>query len=170
MFLGIILERSTGVTVSTYFEQKIWAKIGAEYAASWSLDSEKSHFEKMESGINFYATDFMKIGSMVLHNGFWNGTQIINKDWLDHSTLYEFPIKADEYENSFLEGKNIGYQYSWYSTPSNLSSYDRFAWGKSDQILYISPIHDLVLLRTGKTDGGISNWIDVIKEIIETMK
>lgn len=170
LLLGIILERSTGVSVSTYFEQKIWQKIGAEYAASWSLDSEKSHFEKMESGINFCATDFLKIGSMVLHDGYWNETQIIHKDWLDRSTLCEFPLDTKEYENSFLEGKNIGYQYSWYSTPSDSSNYDRFAWGKSDQILYISPIHNLVILRTGKTDGGISNWIDVIKEIIETMK
>lgn len=74
LLLGIILERSTGISVSKYFEREIWQKIGAEYNASWSLDSNKSGFEKMESGINFRAVDFIKIGSMVLHEGFWNGT------------------------------------------------------------------------------------------------
>lgn len=166
LLLGIILERSTGISVSKYFEREVWQKIGAEYNASWSLDSNKSGFEKMESGINFCAVDFLKIGSMVLHKGFWNGTQVINSEWLNLSTLCEFPIDNNEYEGSFLEGKNICYKYMWYCTPSAQSGYDIVAWGKSDQILYISPINNLVILRTGKTDGGVSNWVQTIKELI----
>lgn len=166
LLLGIILERSTGVSVSEYFEREIWRKIGAENSASWSLDGNKSCFEKMESGINFRAVDFVKIGSMVLHEGFWNGTQVINGEWLNLSTLCEFPIDNSQYQGSFLEGKNIGYKYMWYCTPSVQSGYDIIAWGKSDQILYISPSNNLVILRTGKTDGGVSNWVETIKGII----
>ncbi|MDE5756555.1 MAG: beta-lactamase family protein [Clostridia bacterium] len=166
LLLGIILERSTGVSVSQYFQSKIWQKIGAEYDASWSLDSEKTGFEKMESGINFNAVDFMKIGSMVLHDGYWNGQQIINGDWLDVSTSCEFPLNNYEYKNSFLDDKNIGYKYMWYSVPTEQSRYDIVAWGKSDQILYISPANNIVVLRTGKTDGGVDNWVEVIKDII----
>lgn len=166
LLLGIVLERSTRVTVSEFFEREIWRKIGAEYDASWSLDGKKSGFEKMESGINFRAADFIKIGSMVLHGGFWNGTQIINGDWLRLSTLCDFPLKSAEYENTFLDGKNVGYKYMWYSTPSAQGGYDVIAWGKSDQILYISPATDTVVLRTGKTDGGVKNWVEAIKGII----
>lgn len=166
LLLGIILERSTESTVSGFFEREIWQKIGAEHDASWSMDSLKSGFEKMESGINFRAMDFVKIGSMVLHDGFWNGAQVINTDWLKNSTLCEFPLNADEYNGSFLAGKNIGYKYMWYSTPSPQSGYDIFAWGKSDQILYISPANDTVILRTGKTDGGVSNWVEAIQNIV----
>ena len=166
LLLGIILERSTGVSVSQYFQNEIWQKIGAEYDSSWSLDSDKSGFEKMESGINFNAVDFIKIGSMILHNGYWNRQQIIDNDWLDVSTSCKFPLNNDEYKNTFLDGKNIGYKYMWYSVPSNQSGYDIVAWGKSDQILYISPANDIVVLRTGKTDGGVDNWVNVIKGII----
>lgn len=166
LLLGIILERSTGVSVSQFFEREIWQKIGAEHDASWSLDGDKSGFEKMESGINFRAVDFIKIGSMVLHQGFWNGTQIINGDWLEASASSIFPIDGKDYENSFLSGKNIAYKYMWYCTPSYNSGYDIVAWGKSDQILYISPANDMVILRTGKTDGGVSNWVETIKGII----
>lgn len=166
LLLGLILERSTGQSVSQFFEREIWQKIGAEYDASWSLDSKKSGFEKMESGINFHAVDFLKIGSMVLHNGYFNGTQIINDEWLKSSTLCDFPINTAEYENTFLSGKNIGYKYMWYSTPSAQSGYDIIAWGKSDQILYISPANNIVILRTGKTDGGVSNWVETIKNIV----
>ena len=165
LLLGIILERSTGVSVSQFFEKEIWQKIGAEYDASWSLDSDKSGFEKMESGINFRAVDFLKIGSMVLHNGHWNGTQVINSHWLNESTLCQFPINSAEYSNSFLANKNIGYKYMWYCAPSNQGDYDIIAWGKSDQILYISPTNNLVILRTGKTDGGVENWVDLLQKL-----
>ena len=124
----------------------------------------------MESGINFRAEDFIKIGSMVLHNGFWNGTKIISSDWLKLSTLSAFPINNSEYENSFLAGRNIGYKFMWYSTPSAQSGYDIVAWGKSDQIMYISPENDLVILRTGKTDGGVSDWVETIKGIAANLK
>lgn len=170
LLLGIILERSTGVSVSQFFEREIWQKIGAEYSASWSLDSEATGFEKMESGINFHAVDFVKIGSMVLHGGYWNGTQIISDEWLKTSTLCEFPLNDSEYANSFLSGKNIGYKYMWYCTPSAQSGYDIIAWGKSDQILYISPATSTIILRTGKTDGGVSNWVEILRELITNIE
>lgn len=170
LLLGIILERSTGMTVSKFFEREIWQKIGAEHYASWSMDSEKSAFEKMESGINFRAVDFLKLGSMVLHGGYWNGTQVIGSDWLEDSTRCEFSLNNSEYENSFLAGRNIGYKYMWYCTPGADGGYDIIAWGKSDQILYISPANDIVILRTGKTDGGVSDWAATIKGIIAEMR
>lgn len=166
LLLGIILERSTGVKVSDYFQEKIWGPVGAEYSASWSLDSEKSGFEKMESGINFCAVDFIKIGSMVLHNGSWNGNRIIGEDWLEQSVLSTFPLNPDEYAGTFLEHRNIGYKYMWYSCPSEQSGFDIFAWGKSDQILYISPANHTVILRTGKSDGGVSDWIKILQFIV----
>lgn len=165
LLLGIILERCTGKTVSRLFECEIWQKIGAQYNASWSMDSRKSGFEKMESGINFKSVDFIKFGSMVLHGGYWNGTRIIGEDWLNTSTMCEFPINSDEYANSFLADKNIGYRYMWYCTPSARTGYDIAAWGKSDQILYISPSNGTVILRTGKTDGGVSNWVEVLRKL-----
>jgi CubicO group peptidase (beta-lactamase class C family) len=48
----MILERATDRPVATYLSQKIWRPLGMEADGSWSLDSEASGFEKMESGIN----------------------------------------------------------------------------------------------------------------------
>jgi CubicO group peptidase (beta-lactamase class C family) len=58
LLLGMILERATGRPVSAYLSQKIWRPLGMEADGSWSLDSEASGFEKMESGINARAIDF----------------------------------------------------------------------------------------------------------------
>ena len=84
------------------------------YGTSWSLD----RFEKMESGINFWAIDFIKIGSMVLRQGYWNQNQIINHQWLKLSTISAYSFLDEEYQNTFLENRHITYQYMWYNYPS----------------------------------------------------
>ncbi len=49
---GMIIERATGMLVAEYLQERIWKPMGPEFQASWSLDSETSGFEKMESGVN----------------------------------------------------------------------------------------------------------------------
>lgn len=177
VFLGRALAHwDSHITDYKIFPERIIPKSGKPYLyekdidslleASWSLDGKKSGFEKMESGINFRSIDFIKIGSAVLHGGRLNSEEIIGEDWLKSSTLCEFPINNKEYENSFLADKNIGYKYMWYSTLSLRSGNDIIAWGKSDQIMYISSDFNTVILRTGKTDGGVSNWVETLKNLI----
>ena len=92
---GMILERVTGMPVAKYLEKTIWQPLGMEYPASWSLDSEATAFEKMESGINARAIDFARFGLLFLHNGRWNGQQVISKQWVKESTA---PDPADQRE------------------------------------------------------------------------
>ncbi|MFT4146475.1 MAG: serine hydrolase [Mobilitalea sp.] len=165
LLLGIILERSTGRSVSEYFEQSFWQEIGSEYDASWSLDSDKTQFEKMESGLNFRSIDYIKLGSMLLNDGYWNNQQIINQNWIQRSVFVDFPINEDEYEGSILEGMNIGYGYMWYSRPSTYAGMDFWSWGKYNQIMYMSPENDIVILRTGSTSGDVQDFSKVLADI-----
>jgi CubicO group peptidase (beta-lactamase class C family) len=59
-------------------QEKIW-QLGMEFPATWSLDSKKHGFAKMESGLNGRAIDFATFGSLLLHNGTWNGRQLISR-------------------------------------------------------------------------------------------
>lgn len=149
LLLGMILERSTGVSVSKYLEEKIWKKVGAQYDASWSLDSESSGFEKMESGLNFRTVDMAKIGSMLLHRGSWNSQTCVSQAWLDRSVVTAEPMNES----------GIGYGYMWYSFPNEKGGYDYFAHGNHGQYLYISPQNDTVIVRTGTDEGEIDTWI-----------
>ena len=169
LLLGIILERSAGMSVSEYFERSFWRQIGSEYDASWSLDSDKTRFEKMESGLNFRSIDFVKIGSMLLNDGYWNGRQIINPNWIRTSAIVDFPINENEYADTFLEGRNIGYGYMWYSRPSPSGGVDFWAWGKYDQILYVSPANNMVILRTGSKNGNVLDYSEVLENITITI-
>lgn len=66
--------------------------------------------------------------------------------------------------------KRLEKAFVLYSAPSyDLKRYDIIAWEKSDQILYISPSNDTVILRTGKTDGGVSDWVGALKELINSI-
>ena len=65
----MILERTTGMTVTEYLQTRLWDKLGMEFGGSWSTDSEASDFEKMETGVNARAIDFAKLGVLFLNSG-----------------------------------------------------------------------------------------------------
>lgn len=165
LLLGIILERSTGMHVADYFQKKIWDKAGAESEASWSLDSEKSGFEKMESGLNFKSIDYAKIGSMLLHRGKWNGQTVIGTQWLDRSLVAPEPLAQSDIDSPFLKGKSVGYQYMWYSIDNAKGGKDFFSAGKYGQYIYVSPENDTVVVRTGLSEGGLDWWPETLRDI-----
>jgi len=67
--LGLILERTTGMTATQYLQTRIWNPLGMEFDGSWSTDSVGSDFEKMETGVNARAIDFAKFGVLYLNGG-----------------------------------------------------------------------------------------------------
>jgi CubicO group peptidase (beta-lactamase class C family) len=76
LLIGLVLERATGMSVSQFMATRLWQPLGAEFDASWSLDSEGDAFEKMESGLNVTPVDYVRFGLLVLHGGEWNGRRL----------------------------------------------------------------------------------------------
>ncbi len=165
LLLGMILERSTGRSVAQYFQERIWDKVGAEHEASWSMDGEETGFEKMESGLNFLAIDYAKIGSMLLHRGQWNGNAVVSTQWLDRSLVAPQPLSAYDIDSPFLAGVEVGYQYMWYSIDDGKGGHDFFAAGKYGQYLYVSPAHQAVIVRCGKSAGSVDWWPEVLRQV-----
>ncbi len=152
LLLGIILERATGRSVSKYLEEKIWKPIGAEYPASWSLDHQG--FEKMESGINARAIDFLKIGRLYLQNGMWNDNEIVSTEYIRESTsLSEDPVLNN------IRGGDFSYKYYWWLYPRPEGRNDYWADGNLGQFIYVSPETDIVIVRHGKA-YNYGGWPD----------
>jgi CubicO group peptidase (beta-lactamase class C family) len=139
LLIGLVLERSTGRPVAEYLEEKIWKPLGMEAPASWSLDSERHGFEKMESGLNALAIDFAKFGRLYLNRGNWNGVQIIPEAWVDEST------RLDTTTDPALH-----YQYFWWVNPDAPTHF--YAAGRHGQFIYIVPEHDLVFVHYSRSD------------------
>jgi CubicO group peptidase (beta-lactamase class C family) len=151
LLVGMILERATGMPVARYMEEKLWKPMGMEADGSWSLDSTRSGFEKMESGVNARARDFGRFGMLFAREGSWEGDQLISRGWVEEST------RADTSTDP-----SIDYQYFWWvNTPKGEASHFS-ARGKYGQYIYVAPEKDLVIVRLGKQEGkrGYDYWIE----------
>jgi CubicO group peptidase (beta-lactamase class C family) len=167
---GMILERATRMHVAEYLQEKIWKPMGAEFPASWSLDSEESGFEKMESGINARAIDYARFGLLFLHNGFWNGTQILPEDWVVESTQ---PLRPDTrtWETASTWPEYGGYyKYHWWGINNDDGSHDFYAQGKYNQIVYVAQRKNVVVVRLGDSLDDNVRWPLVIHNIVDQLK
>lgn len=166
---GILLERVTGMHVAEYLQERFWKPMGAEFPASWSLDSKASGFEKMESGINARAIDFARFGLIFLHNGSWNGVQILPESWVRESTE---PLRPDlrtwETMGNWLSYGGY-YKYHWWGINNPDGSYDFYAHGRYDQIIYIAPRKNVVIVRLGDALDPNVMWPLVIHYIVDQL-
>ena len=164
LLLGLILERATGTSATDYLQEKIWDPVGVQYPGSWSLD--ENGFEKMESGINARAVDFAKFGRLFLHNGNWNGIQVVPAEWVAESTQADTSIDyASYYYDDFIFADGQGYyKYMWWGIQRDEQNYDFMALGNLGQYIYISPQKNLIILRFGESFGkfgGSQGWVDM---------
>jgi CubicO group peptidase (beta-lactamase class C family) len=158
LLLGMVLERATAMSVSEYMATRLWQPLGAQDDATWSLDSEESGFEKLESGLNVSAADYARFGGLFLHDGEWNGTEIVPAEWVRSATA------ADTTTDPALH-----YQYFWWV---DLDRPGRFyGLGNFGQYLYVAPDADTVMVRLGR-DWGVDNdtWLAILRDIADSLR
>ena len=138
--LAMILERATGVTLSTYLQDKIWKRIGMQYEATWSLDNKgKDPIEKAFSNINCTAIDLVKIGKLYLNYGSWDGDQILTKDFICEATCRDT-----------TDGSCWDFQYNIRFDPMQYDYY--YSRGLYGQLIFIYPEKNIIIVRVGEAD------------------
>jgi CubicO group peptidase (beta-lactamase class C family) len=143
--LGHILDKVLeGKTITDYFYEKIWHPLDMEYEGSWSLDRKRNGIEKTFCCVNARARDFAKIGRLFLHNGNWEGQQLVSEDWVKASTKVDTTAGSAKY-----------YQYQWW-LPSEEG--DFLANGILGQYIYVYPKKNLIFVRLGKNKGDVQWW------------
>ena len=154
--LGMILERTTGMSVSAWTQSRLWDPLGMEFDGAWTLDSEAAGFEKMEAGLNARAIDFAKLGRLFLNEGTWDGVRIVSPEWVATATGVDPADRAP--------GPPIGrfYALMWWGVARSSGAPDYYAAGDHGQYIYVSPQDRVVIVRTGVEYGvPSSRWIDV---------
>lgn len=161
LLLGLILERATGQSVSDYLSQKIWTRLGAEAPASWSLDSRRSGFEKMESGLNARAVDFVKFGLLFLDGGARDGRQIVPRAWVEASTCHDPAVAGPASSPPGQEWARMrDYGYLWWLDPKAPGRF--YGMGNLGQVLYVAPDRNAVLARFGGSFADV-DWVGVLR-------
>ena len=160
ILMGLVLERTTGMSLSAYMETRLWQPMGAEADGSWSLDSETSGYEKVFVGINARAIDFAKLGWLYLNEGRNRDHQVVPAAFVDEATGVDTTTDPASY-----------YQYYWWIDEYRDSYY---AQGDHCQYIYIDPAADLVLVRHGQecgdTDTVDVDWVGFLGGLVEWLE
>ena len=140
IILGFIIEKVTEQTISEYFSEKIWQKIGAKNNALWTLDHENGT-EKAYCCFYSNARDYARVGQLLLNNGLWDNERIISEDYLNDATCPAYYLKSNGKPVDFY-----GYQI-WTAYYKNLDIY--FFRGILGQYTIMIPEKNIVIVRLG---------------------
>jgi CubicO group peptidase (beta-lactamase class C family) len=157
LLLGLVLERATGTSVSNYMATRLWQALGAGSDASWNLDSERSGFEKLESGLNATAVDYARFGLLFLHGGRWKGKRVVSEEWVRAATAAQ---TTTDYDNA--------YGYFWWVDAKRPGNF--YAFGNYGQYIYVAPGANVVIVRSGR-DRGVDNhtWLDIFRAVTDQL-
>ena len=152
--LGLLLRRVTGRSITDYFQEKLWQPLGAESDASWVTDLYGA--EITFCGLNATLRDYVKFGLLYLHEGKLNGKQILSEQWVKESITPDRPdLQAGNTDEKEYGG--FGYQYQWWIPPN--SDGDFAAMGHRGQFIYVSPKHQVVIVKTSAAEKSLTTEI-----------
>lgn len=147
--LGLLIKEVAQMSVSQYFEHKIWKPMGAQYSAYWNLDSDDQ--EISFAGLNASLVDYLKFGNLFLLKGMRNNQQIIPKKWVEKSIQESHkPWLGDQ-----LLLSKLGYGYQWWVP--NDGENDYLALGVWGQYIYVNPKKEVVIVKTSTDPNYMKN-------------
>lgn len=165
--LGMVITAATGRTITDYMQEKLWTPMGMEHDAYWLIDG--SGMEMVLGGLNATLRDFAKIGSLFLHKGNWNGSQIVPTDWVRVSTTPDAPHLMPGGDGYF------GYGYQWWIPPGDEGEF--MAMGVYNQNIYINPTTKTVIAKLSanhnyndnsflpsRTDMAVEMYREILKK------
>jgi CubicO group peptidase (beta-lactamase class C family) len=138
--LAFVLEKATGKSISAYASEKLWIPLGASKSAFWSLD-HKDGVEKAYCCFNSNARDFARIGALYMHQGSFNGNQIVPADYVQQSIV---PANLVDEENK----PNDRYGYSWWMLDYK-GMHIYYARGILGQYVVAIPDKNILMVRLG---------------------
>jgi hypothetical protein len=150
--LAYIFQKETGQDIEKYGGTYLFAPLGMKYF--WKRTP--MGVVDTEGGLFLSGPDLAKLGYLYLHDGSWDGQQIVSKDWVKQS-LAPF-IDAEE---------GFKYGFKWWLLPrTDRQGYVWMARGFGGQILMVYPEEDLIVVFTGwnilKDEAGSKELVNRI--------
>lgn len=165
LLLGLVLERTTGMPVSKWLEVALWQPAGMAGGASWSLDSEASGFEKLESGLNARALDFARFGQLFLDDGVaLDGRRVVAAVDVRAATAPDGARPLDAMR------PGLYYKHFWWGQRLPAGGYAFSARGNHGQFVFVSPANGTVIARFGREYGvPPGEWARLAEAMADTL-
>lgn len=147
--LGMVLERATRRRFADYLSEKIWRPMGLD-TATLNLDGKAGN-ARVFCCMRARASDWLKLGYMMMHGGRWQGRKILPAGWMQ--TLLA-PVPSNPKVGShLLLGWNPGEPrpaapFPRYREPFRVPGVFFMAGGISIT-LWMIPARDMVIFRWG---------------------
>ena len=131
--LSALITKKTGRSALDFAKKELFEPLGITSAKWGSVDPQG--VTDGEAGLSLSPHDMARIGYLYLHNGIWDGKQMIPSSWVDRAR--EGKVKATN-----------GFQYAnlWWSLPEK-GAY--MARGRHSQLILVLPKLDIVAVMTG---------------------
>jgi len=140
--LGMALRASTGKTLATLTEEKLWKPMGMESDAYWLTDA--TGVELAFGCLNAVLRDYARFGLLYLNEGRRGGRQVVPPEWVRASTTPDGEHLMPGDDVTSLDGPGYGYQW-W--VPAR-SDGDYMAVGVYNQFIYVNPARRVVIAKT----------------------
>jgi CubicO group peptidase (beta-lactamase class C family) len=127
--LSAILQQATGLTALEFAQQNLFDPLGIQ-GAIWETDPQG--YTHGWGDLHLKPPDVAKIGFLMLHNGMWDGRQIVSMDWVEQAT-----------RSQNKTGEDDDYGYGWWVSEDAYS-----AMGRGGQRIAVIPYLNAILVVT----------------------
>lgn len=131
--LSALITRKTGQSALDFARKELFAPLGITSEAWGRVDAQG--VSDGEAGLYLSPHDMARIGYLYLHDGMWDGKQLIPPSWVERAKAG--PVQA-----------SYGFHYGnlWWSLPEK-GAY--MARGRHSQLILVLPKLDIVAVTTG---------------------
>ncbi len=146
-WLGIIVDRATGMNLKAYAEENLFSPLDIE-VGEWGTDAEGHN--NGSGDLHLTARDAAKFGLLYINDGEYKGDQLVPIDWVQDSLqMYseDINVTGGFPANYGLSINDIGYGYQWWSARAGEHRFD-FAWGHGGQLIVLVDEFNMVIVTT----------------------
>jgi CubicO group peptidase (beta-lactamase class C family) len=141
-----ILKNATGMTLDEFSEKYLFEPLGI-ISFDWWLKFPNGGAIQGAGGLKLTPRDMVKIGSMMLNKGMWNGQRIVSEEWVAKCTQPFAGNNGIKVPGEDLG--NVGYGYTWWTKESVKYGDMYFALGWGGQKIIVIPELNAVVVFTG---------------------
>ena len=138
--MSAILTRIVNEPLQDYAQQNLFSPLGIS-AKDWSWGVDDQGYYLGGWGMNLRPRDLARFGYLYLNDGYWDGRQVVSKEWVRQSTSLQIDTSLD-----------VDYGYLWWvHSLRELTIFE--ARGYGGQSIYIVPDLDMVVVTTANVEG-----------------
>jgi CubicO group peptidase (beta-lactamase class C family) len=152
--LSAIITKLTGMSALEYAKAKLFGPLGID-DVSWQHDPQG--ISNGGYGLYLHPRDMAKVGYLYLHNGAWEGKQLVPPAWIDkvsHATVKMTPLES-----------GLRYSNLFWAFPDK---HVYMAVGYHRQVIMVFPDLDIVAVTTGRASFQLGELADLISSSVKS--